>query len=252
MKIIDVHAYYGYWPWPIRTMGIADIISLMKELNIEKTVMVSSRAISHDFVRGNRELASAISDRANLYGYVYINANYPERSLKEMEKYLNRSDFPGVKFHPEYSRSRVNAGENDMFFDVLENEYAKALLVHTWSLAEHNNVVPFSLPEYVVDLAKRRPKLKIIMGHMGGPGWREAVDLSVGVDNVWLDIATSYSHYDKIEYAVKRLGVSRVVFGTAMTENNPSVQIGAVLEANISDSDRERIFYKNAEELFFT
>lgn len=250
MKIIDVHSYYGYWPWPIKNMKMSEIISLMNELNIEKAIMVSSLAINYDFVEGNRELASAIEGHDNLLGYVYINGHYVQKSLEEMEKYLGRKNFVGVKFHPEYSQTRVDAKENEVFFDLLEKKYKKVLLVHTWSLPEHNNPVPYSLPLYAINLAKRHPHLKIIMGHMGGPGWKEAVIQAKQVDNVWLDIVTSYSHYDKIEYAVKKLGSSRILFGTGMTENNPSVQVGAVLEANISEDSREKIFWKNAQEMF--
>jgi len=167
MKCIDVHCYYGIWPFPVRDMSIGDILEIMKPLEMEKCILMSAQSILYDFVAGNAELAEAISGHANLYGYVYVNMHYPELSLLEMEKYLSLDQFVGLKYNGEYSRAPASAPENDAIFDLLEKQYQKPLLLHTWGLPEHGNVMAYSLPAQSLELVRRHPRLKVVMGHMG-------------------------------------------------------------------------------------
>jgi predicted TIM-barrel fold metal-dependent hydrolase len=46
------------------------------------------------------------------------------------------------------------------------------------------------------------------------------------------------------------LGADRVLFGSGMTECNPFLQKGAVLDAEISNREKEMVLYKNAQRLF--
>ena len=54
MKCIDVHCYYGKWPFPIWDMSIEDILADMETSEMEKCIMMSSQSIQYDFVEGNR------------------------------------------------------------------------------------------------------------------------------------------------------------------------------------------------------
>jgi hypothetical protein len=124
-------------------MSMADILAQMEQAQVEKTILMSAQSIQYDFVAGNAKLAEAIAPHPQLYGYVYINMHYPERSLREMEKYLGTDKFVGVKYNGEYSRSAACAPENKDVFTLLERSYRKPLLLHTWGLPEHGNVVAY-------------------------------------------------------------------------------------------------------------
>lgn len=172
MKLIDIHVYYGRWGFPIRPFDVNEIIDLMNDANVEKAVAMSALALSYDMQRGNKELAEAIEPYDRLLGYVYVNGNYIEESIEEVKKHLSSPKFVGVKYHPELSFVPPNAPQCEPLWDLIEQEYNKPVLVHTWSMAEHNNDIPSALPEYVAEVARSHPGLKVIMGHMGGPGWR--------------------------------------------------------------------------------
>ena len=250
MKCIDVHCYYGTWPFPILDMSVGDILDMMKTLDMEKCIMMSAQSILYDFVEGNAELAEVVSKHANLYGYVYVNMHYPELSLLEMEKYLGSDRFVGLKYNGEYSRAPVSAPENEQIFDLLEKKYKKPLLLHTWGLPEHGNVMAYSLPSQAVELVQRHPKLKVVMGHMGGTEWMSAIRAARQSNNLYLDTCASYADRDKVGTAVKTLGADRVLFGSGMTENNPFMQKQVVLDADITDREKERVLYENARQVF--
>jgi predicted TIM-barrel fold metal-dependent hydrolase len=250
VKCIDVHCYYGSWPFPIPDMSVADILAMMAAAEIEKCVLMSAQGIQYDFVAGNAEVAEVVARYENLYGYVYVNMHYPELSLQEMEKYLAEDKFVGLKYNGEYSRAPVSAPENDAIFDLLEKKYKKPLLLHTWGLPEHGNAMAYSLPSQAVELVRRHPRLKVVMGHMGGTEWPSAIRAAQASPKLYLDTCASYADRDKVAVAVKALGAGRVLFGSGMTENNPFMQKSVVLDAAISDREKEMVLYENARAVF--
>lgn len=250
MKCIDVHCYYGKWGFPIYDRTIADILEMMARAEVEKTILISARAIQYDFVAGNAELAEAIAPHPSLYGYVYINMHYPETSWAEVEKYLGTDKFVGVKYNGEYSRAAACAPENAELFTLIETVYKKPVLIHSWGLPEHGNAVAYSLPSQILELARAHPQLKIVMGHMGGSEWMAAIRAAEQAPNLYLDTCASYADRDKIGAAVRMLGADRVLFGSGATEGSLAMQKGAVLDADITAEERAQVLYENARRLF--
>ena len=195
-------------------------------------------------------LAEAIAPHPQLYGYVYINMHYPERSLREMEKYLGTDKFVGVKYNGEYSRAAACAPENKDVFTLLEKSYRKPLLLHTWGLPEHGNVVAYSLPAQAMELALAHPQLKIVMGHTGGTEWTSAIRAAEKAPNLYLDTCASYADLDKVGVAVRMLGADRVLFGSGATEGSPFMQKGAILDSDLTEQDRFQVLYDNARRVF--
>ena len=250
MNFVDVHVYYGKWGFPIKKMDAQELVAQMEKMNITKAILMSALAINYDFVEGNAIVNSVIEHWDQLYGYIYVNGNYPELSIKEIKKYQNSPKFVGIKVQPAYAGIPLNAPELRPIWEYIEKVYKKPVLIHTWSLPEHSNVLPYSLPEYSIEIARLYPGLKIILGHMGGDGWRECLRAINNTNNIWVDFCCSYMDWDKIRLAVNTVGSDRVLFGTAMTENNGWTQIGALLESDISDEDKQKIASQNALNLF--
>ena len=88
------------------------------------------------------------------------------------------------------------------------------------------------------------------MGHMGGPEWASAIEVSAQADNLYLDTCCSYADRDKVAEAVRVLGAEKIMFGSGMTENNPFGQKAVVLDADITTAQKELILYGNAVRLF--
>jgi predicted TIM-barrel fold metal-dependent hydrolase len=56
-------------------------------------------------------------------------------------------------------------------------------------------------------------------------------------------------HKDRIKEAVETVGDDRILYGSDMTLLNPSITVGMVEEADISQSSKENIFHGNAERI---
>ena len=109
VPIIDAHAHYGKWFFPIRMNNMQSFEMLMQRFNMEAAVCSSSKAVVYDFVEGNMELHQALDPSSGVYGYVTINPNYSDLSKKEIEKYLGLPEFKGVKFHTAYTGVPINS-----------------------------------------------------------------------------------------------------------------------------------------------
>jgi predicted TIM-barrel fold metal-dependent hydrolase len=249
-RCIDVHCYHGKWGFPIIEMTTADVLAMMGQAQVEKAILMSSRAIQYDLVAGNAELADAIGPHSALYGYVYINMHYPELSLAEMEKYLRSDKFVGVKYQGEYSRATASAPENRKAFDLLEKVYRKPLLIHSWGLPEHGNAVAYSLPAQILELAAAHPALKIVMGHMGGTEWMDGIRAAEKAPNLYLDTCASYADRDKVAAAVHTLGARKVLFGSGATEGSLVMQKAAILDADLTDDEKATVLYGAARQVF--
>jgi len=250
MKCIDVHAYYGGFGFPQYAPTIDQIVAFMEQHEVEKAIMMSSMGIQYDFVAGNAEVAEAIAPHDSLYGYVYLNMHYPEVSLRELEKYLVTDKFVGAKYNGEYSRSAACAEENRVVFDLLEKKYRKPLLLHSWGLPEHGNVVAYSLPSQALQLALDHPELTVVMGHMGGTEWMSAIRAAAQAPNLYTDMQSSIADRDKVGVAVRELGSHKVLFGSGMIGFPLMMQKGAVLAADISEQDKQMVLSENARRLF--
>jgi predicted TIM-barrel fold metal-dependent hydrolase len=250
MRCVDVHCYFGNWSFPIIYMSISDILAQMEQAQVEKAILMSAQSIQYDFEAGNAELAEAIAPYPMLFGYVYINMHYPERSLREMDRYLWTDRFVGVKYNGEYSRAAASAPENGHVFELLEETYRKPLLLHTWGLPEHGNVAAYSLPTQALELALAHPQLSIVMGHMGGTDWMSAIRATQQAPNLYLDTCASYADRDKVGVAVRTLGADRVLFGSGATEGSIFLQQGAILDAELTDGQRAQVFHENACRVF--
>lgn len=250
MKIIDIHVYYGKWYFALPDKSIDDILQIMERNDVEKAILMSSISILQDFREGNRMLFREIAGHNNLCGYCFINGNYLAESLEEMKRYLPLPNCMGIKYHPEYSNKRPDDPDVLPLFEMLAADYGKPALIHSWPYGEHGNPSPRSHPRFLAQLAARLPNLRVIMGHMGGPEWQEAIEIARSHPNLYLDTGSSYTEYDKVKAAVDVLGASRVLFGSGITEGAFETQLGVILDSTIGKKDKQMVLSGAAKMLF--
>ncbi|RJS87935.1 amidohydrolase [Candidatus Bathyarchaeota archaeon] len=247
IPIIDAHAHYGKWFFPIYADSIRSIKNLMRRFNIKAAVCSSSKAIVYDFIEGNRELFQSLDPSSGIYGYVTVNPNYLELSKDEIERYLELPEFRGVKFHTAYSGVPIDSKEFKYLVEYAE-PYDKPFLLHTYSQRDVKDVE---------DLAKRFGGIKFIMGHMGGTetswtgkNWKLAISVASEYSNIYLEMCMTRLEAGKIEEAVEKVGSQRILYGSDMTLLNPAHTIGMIMSSEINREEKERIFYVNAKGLF--
>ena len=241
MKIIDIHAHTGKWLFHSE-MTDEKIPDMLDRFSIVKAIFSSGLSLMHDLVEGNRYNYDFIQRDDRCYGYVVINQNHVDLSINELRKYLGKKKIIGVKMHPTQFDHKVNTKESRILLKIVES-YGLPVLIHT----EDSEI---ARPKHIIDIAVDFPKNKYIIAHMGNAWWQEALESASKADNIYTDIVSSWCAYDNIRYACEKLGDDHVLYGSDLTLLNPALSIGNVMSSEISNDSKEKIFYKNASEIF--
>lgn len=177
-------------------------------------------------------------------GFCFLNlANPMEFIEEEVMRCLVLPEFIGVKLEVSVN---VRSRRIDPLMALLD-QFDVPLLQHCW----YKTVKKYpgeSNPADVSNLALRFPTVKIIMAHLCGCRHRGIEDIAE-CPNVWVDTSGAQPEAGFIEYAVRRIGAQRLLYGSDAPCRDYGCQLAKVREAKISEADRALILGKNAEEL---
>src|SRR2546427_9022609 len=90
-------------------------------------------------------------------------------------------------------------------------------------------------------LAQRFPQVAMICGHSGGD-WELGVRAVRPFKNVLLEFSGSDPHSGMVEYAIRELGVDRLVWGGDRPRRRSAPEAGKGFGAGISKTGREKKF----------
>lgn len=190
----------------------------------------------------NRKTADFMAERPELIrGMVYLNP----RNANTMEELKRNLDLGmvGVKLWvSQYC-------DDPCVYPLAEKliELDVPMLLHVfykskWQLPDE------SRSNHVRNLALRYPELKIIMAHLGGEvfhGMRAIKDCP----NVYVDNSGSRGGGVDMKHAINMVGTDRLLFGSdCPIDVAPS--LGQMLEADVTEAQREDMLWRNAHKLF--
>jgi uncharacterized protein len=119
------------------------------------------------------------------------------------------------------------------------------VMVHATDTSTIGNRDWQSDPTDVRTAVSPHPNATVIVAHLTALGVRGVWELA-DLPNVHVDTSGMQPDADIVEYAVEALGPQRVVFGSDMYGRDLPTQIGQVLGAGISKSDKAKLFRGNA------
>ena len=180
------------------------------------------------------ELVARHPDR--FAAFCYLNPSLPESfTLAEIDRCIANGPMAGIKLW-------ISVKANDPRLDPIMEQAAQLkvpVLHHAWYKATEF-VFNESTPAEVADLARRHPRVDIIMAHLAGGGWRGVRDVR-DCPNVVVDTSGAQPHAGLVEYAVQELGAARVVFGSDWPIRDFAVQRARVDGAALSADQKALI-----------
>lgn len=246
MRLIDMHAHlwigHGVEKCRRKILKSAEVYgvesffvsTLVRAVPSPDEVTLANQA-TYDFARDYPELIKS---------YVYLSPEH-DNALDVLRRGVEDNGAIGAKI---WISEKCDATSVNPLAEQLI-DYGLPVLIHTFKKSNGPQAANESTSVNVRNLALRYPELKIIMAHIDGNcynGVENVRDLS----NVWVDVSGSPSRAGEVEYAVRHLGSQRVMFGTDLSACSFAIPYGKVIEAKISDSDKENILYKNTVRLF--
>ncbi len=171
---------------------------------------------------------------------IHIHPDHPELSCSEVERYADK----GVRLIGELVHYLMGWSGYD------RRELIEILRV----AAERKMVLSFHPSKNTAAmerLVRSLPDMNIVIAHLDGYGLYDwSVEMMKKYKNVYFDISAHGAEREgMLRGTVNAVGAERILYGTDFPGYTSEKFINYVLSEKISDSDREAIFYKNAERL---
>lgn len=229
---IDTHWHTSSWNVIEPRNSFKDLSDAIAYYNVQIAITSSIRALSDDLGEGNEETRRFLDIEPRARGLIVVNPRQPDRSIAEIEKYRSDPRFVGVKTIQDFYGLKL---DSPLYRPIIEHLHRHAdlpLMAHLPGMRE---------------AAAAHPSVQFIAAHST---WRhrELADLP----NVWFDIATSTPLVDESDIAdlIDAVGTGRILFSSDAPLMDVSFTLGKLALLDLSESDLENIFIKNASTAF--
>jgi predicted TIM-barrel fold metal-dependent hydrolase len=252
---IDVHGHYGRY---VRSGGLVDelssgdaaeVVRRARAVNVVLTIVSPLTALlprfGGDAVAGNVEAARVVAATPGLKQYVVIDPRRPE-TFAQAEEMLAQPQCVGIKVHPEEHGYPIREHARAIF--EFAARHRAVVLTHS---SEQN-----SLAADFVPWADAFPEVRLILAHIGCGHDGDLTHQVRAVQrcrhgNVYADTSSARSIVPGlIEWAVREVGVERVLFGTDTPLYHTAMQRARVEHAEMREAEKRRVLRDNAVALF--
>lgn len=131
---------------------------------------------------------------------------------------------------------------------VEAERHGLVVLQHAWSMTKIRERSFHTDPEDVATLARRFPRVPIIMAHLTGCGVRGVLAVQ-DCPNVVIDTSGAAPEAGIVEYAVAQLGAERVLYGSDVPIRDFAVAIARITGARLDAAAKRKILHDNARTL---
>ena len=152
----------------------------------------------------------------------------------------------GVKLHPDIQKFKIDDYRMLKIYELCEGRLP--ILIHT---GDHR--YDFSNPNRMMPILDIYKDLTVIGAHFGGWSiWEEASKKLSHYDNFYVDCSSSLYAItpEKAKELIMEYGTDKVLFGTDYPMWDAKSEIERFMEIDLSEKEREDIFYNNAAKLF--
>lgn len=257
-RIWDLH-YHGFYPNVEDYRQHEQMRFYIERLGIERSLSLDiggSRAdLLADSPNEDRQRQILLEQKDRLSGLVRVDPSDPERSCRQVEKWIRNGPCVGVKY---YGGNKggvvVSHPQNDRIISLV-GELNGLIYIHTWLKVGGTprrpgggNLPGESTPMDVVALAQRHPTVAFICGHSGGD-WELGARVVRPQPNVYFEFAGSDPHSGAVDLAVRELGAERIVWGGHGPSRSFATELSKVLDADLTSAQRMQIFGGNLRRL---
>ena len=255
LRIWDMH-YHGFMSGGIDSheenllyverMGIERMLSL--DIAGSPTDPLGT-SVSAEKKREIREYLESHSDR--VLGLIPIDPSQPVESCRKMEDWIANGPCVGIKYYGGNPGGvACSHADNDAIIR-LAAELKALIYIHTWlkiggqpRRPGGDNLRGESTPTDVALLAERFPTVPLICGHSGGD-WELGVRAIRRHENIYLEFSGSDPHSGQVDFTVRELGASRLVWGGHGPSRSYSTELSKVFDADLTHDQRLQVFGGN-------
>ena len=264
---------------------IEELLPLMREGNIAKTVMVNmtpvvdmreaalaklppdlpparrtdaEEQVRLDLVgrlqRRNAWTCAVARDNPGLVPYISLDPSMDGVTIVQEIKDRVQEGAKGVKLHPVSQRYFPNDGRLYPAYHKIE-ELGLPIISHAGTAAPFGDPEQHAHPANFADVLRNFPGLTLVLAHMAHGSLDETLEIMETCPNIYFDCSaviegTMPSHMLSDEDAVaiiRRVGCDRVLFGSDWPWFHPIKDAQRIDSLPLSAEEKRLIFYENAQ-----
>ena len=228
-----------------QTNGTIDSLKeLMKKDGVDKSVALAIATNEKQQTAVNDFITSCECDEIIPFGSVFP---FAENALEELER-IKALGLKGIKLHPEYQQFFADDEKMKPLYKKI-SDLGLIVLFHAGE--DIGYPAPYhATPERLRKAAKWIDS-PMVCAHWGSAGLGEEVIKYLCDIPVYFDTAFGYGTMPK-DRALRMLdkkGVDKMLFGSDCPWHAPSWEISMIETLGLSESEKEKIYHKNAEML---
>ena len=218
----------------------------MQKQKIDISVVMPIATKPSHFESMNR-FAQEINKIQNVISFGAI---HPEDvDYKEHLNQIKKMGFKGIKLHPYFQNVRI---DDIKFLKVVEEAVKNNLIVVIHSGLDSGFKTDMANPKDTLKLVKNIDCSKVVLAHMGGcMQWDLVEEYLVGENIMFdtcycLDVIEDKKQFERIN---KNHGSDKILFGSDFPWTDGKKDAEIINSLELTQNDKELIFYKNAKRL---
>lgn len=259
-KIIDTHAHI--YPQKIAAKAVAAVgkfyelemnckegtaehlLEIAKPFGVEKIIVHSVATVPHQVESINNFIKNESDEHSEFVPFATLHPDMSVQEIKDEFARIKEFGLDGIKLHPDCQGFRIDGRRNRKILDAMDASLP--VLYHTGDRRKG-----FSNPKQMIAIAKEYPQYTFIAAHFGGYSEWEYSEEYKDVENVYFDTSSSLAFLtpSRASELIRFLGADRFMFGTDYPMWNYKDEIARITKLDLTESERENIFYYNAKRI---
>lgn len=223
---------------------IASLKELMKKDGVDKSVALAIATNEKQQTAVNDFITSCECDEIIPFGSVFP---FAENALDELER-IKALGLKGIKLHPEYQQFFVDDEKMKPLYKKI-SDLGLIVLFHAGE--DIGYPAPYHATPERLRKAAKWINSPMVCAHWGSAGLGEEVIKHLCDIPVYFDTAFGYGTMpkDRALRILDKKGVDKMLFGSDCPWHAPSWEISMIETLGLSESEKEKIYHKNAEML---
>ncbi len=234
-----------YYDMPLVANGHFNVLlEKARASNIDKMVILSTATKAAQVENVNNYISSLMNEYGDLLiGFGTIHPEYSD--YKNELKRVKELGLRGIKLHADFQNFYLDAPEMLPIYE----EIIKLDLPILFHMGDKN--FDRTSPKRLAWLLDKYPEMTAIGAHLGGVFmWDESIEYLVG-KNLYFDTSSTLHalEKEKFMYIVRKHGADKILFGTDYPLSDYELEFERFKGLDLTDEEKEKIFYKNAYRL---
>ena len=237
----------AFYDVPMKFDGrLSTLKTVSARAHVEHSVIFSVATTPRQVPSINKFIASTVE--ASGGRFTGLGTMHPDSEDMEGEiRQILALGLKGVKLHPDVQGFPMDNERGMMIYELCE-KYRLPVLLHCGDYR-----YDFSNVNRLKPILERFKDLQVIGAHFGGWSlWEDASKALHGYDNFIVDSSSTFAWVDRetAKRMISLYGADKVLFASDFPMWDPRDEIEFLLSLDLGDDAYEKIFYKNAQQLF--